>query len=300
MSTYEPAAMPLSIVDPSGAIADDLPCRKCAYNLRTLPLTGRCPECGTPVEFSAQGDLLRFSDPAWLGTLHRGVVLLLSGIAVMIIGGIVAALLTAALPGLGQVMNALTGLAGYGLMVAGSWLMTEPDPSGLGEDRYGTARKLIRITLLVGVSHYVVELMASGFTFPPAARIVAQGIAVIGGIASVIGVFAFLQYIGKLALRIPNERIVSRARFLKWALAITYSLLVVGGFAFALAMPGAGPPAGTAFAAGACVMGVVFLALIVFGIMYLFMLDRLRKALKEQAQTAALTWTDPAQPTATV
>ena len=30
-------------------IAHDLPCRRCRYNLRTLPTDGRCPECGTRV-----------------------------------------------------------------------------------------------------------------------------------------------------------------------------------------------------------------------------------------------------------
>ena len=39
--------MPLSDV-----IGDDLPCWKCAYNLRGLLFDGRCPECGEPIRDS--------------------------------------------------------------------------------------------------------------------------------------------------------------------------------------------------------------------------------------------------------
>mgnify|MGYP005843800295 CR=1 FL=1 len=37
-----------------GPIADDLECIGCGYNLRTLPGSGRCPECGRPVAWSLE------------------------------------------------------------------------------------------------------------------------------------------------------------------------------------------------------------------------------------------------------
>jgi hypothetical protein len=33
-------------------ISDDLPCRKCSYDLRGLSFAGRCPECGEPIRNS--------------------------------------------------------------------------------------------------------------------------------------------------------------------------------------------------------------------------------------------------------
>jgi hypothetical protein len=48
----------------AATVAVDLPClgrkRACAYNLRTLPADGRCPECGEPVETS----IVWLPDPA--------------------------------------------------------------------------------------------------------------------------------------------------------------------------------------------------------------------------------------------
>src|SRR5688500_20183649 len=64
---------------PEGPIGNDLPCRKCGYNLRGLTPAMRCPECGTAVGYSLQGDLLRFCDPGWVDTLSRRTSLIVRG-----------------------------------------------------------------------------------------------------------------------------------------------------------------------------------------------------------------------------
>jgi hypothetical protein len=48
---------PPIVLDGSGRIAADLACINCAYNLRTLPVGGNCPECGHPVAETAAGYL---------------------------------------------------------------------------------------------------------------------------------------------------------------------------------------------------------------------------------------------------
>src|SRR5688572_14687462 len=197
MTSY--ASPPTPPLDAAGNVVVDLPCRKCAYNLRTLSINGRCPECGTAVGFSAQGDLLRFSDPGWVMTLHRGVVLILAGIAVIILGVLLAVLIgfTGAVTVTAVVAGA-AGLVGYVLILIGTWLLTAPDPSGLGEDRYGTSRKLIRITMLIGLASQALELIEAGFTLPATLAVLFAIVQFLAGIAGVVGVFAQLQYIGKL------------------------------------------------------------------------------------------------------
>jgi hypothetical protein len=117
-------------VDAGGVVTSDVACRKCAYNLRTLSISGRCPECGTSVGFSVQGDFLRFSDPNWVNTLRRGVICMLSGVGVIVLGVILATVIRSA-EGIEWVepFAAFSGLAGYLLYVIGSWLLTTPTPA---------------------------------------------------------------------------------------------------------------------------------------------------------------------------
>jgi len=62
---------------PAATLDYDLRCCHCGYNLRTLSLDGRCPECAEPVHSSFQKFNLSLADPAWLDHLRRGVLLVI-------------------------------------------------------------------------------------------------------------------------------------------------------------------------------------------------------------------------------
>ena len=68
----------------------DLPCARCGYNLRSLAISGRCPECGKPVRWTIDGNWLRYGDPAHLTRLHRAIGLALVGFW-LVTGGIASA-----------------------------------------------------------------------------------------------------------------------------------------------------------------------------------------------------------------
>ncbi len=72
-------------------LTDDRLCVHCGYNLRGLPLDGKCPECGEAVRRSLLGDLLKYADPDWLDRLRFGAALKLWNILLMLTGGIVGA-----------------------------------------------------------------------------------------------------------------------------------------------------------------------------------------------------------------
>ena len=127
------------LFDEAGVIIADTACRRCGYNLRGLHQDSRCPECGTPIGLSTHGDLLRFSDPEWVEKLALGIKYIIWAVVISIALGAAAGCLTGALgasPVFLQGVMVLGGLLG----VYGAWLLTAPDPSRIGEDRYITAR----------------------------------------------------------------------------------------------------------------------------------------------------------------
>jgi hypothetical protein len=289
----EPADAGATIVE---EVTFDLPCRKCGYNLRGLATPGRCPECGSAVGLSAEGDLLRFSDPAWIRSLRGGVRLIILGIVTIFLGTIAGILVLTLLEfrSIGEWVLQGAYLIGYALVLGGTWRLTEPDPSGIGEDRYGTARKVIRVTLALGVVSAFFDLFVSTAALPPGAQRLAEGGGALLSIAGVTGLVAQLLYLKNLALRIPAPELAKRAHFLTYAMGISYGLLMLTQVVAAIAVAsGAARPMGSA-----CGAGVLGLAVLVFFLMYVRMLERLGKRFGTEAHAAEQSWARVATPPA--
>ncbi len=312
---------PSDILDASGDIATDVACRRCGYNLRGLRLDGRCPECGTPIGLSTSGDFLRFPDPAWVEKLALGIHIILWGIAVSIAASVLAAILGAVRQ---PVVSAAIQFAGQLVAFYGAWLLTEPDPSGLGEERYANARKVIRFALLIGLISNVLAMPLQGgaVSGPPAVALTV--VMVLTGIVALVGEYAKLTYLAALADRIPSDDCAKRARFLRTTYVVCLAImLVVSGLILVVALsnasasapapvnwgritsapPGASPaapapvimpasPRGAEefLVAGGCVIGLAGLGLLVFTIFYLLLLIRMGRSFRQQAVLARETW----------
>jgi len=77
------------------AIHEDVPCVGCGYNLRTLGLEARCPECARDVVDSLARNELVLADLKWLKRVRSGVRLLLAGL-IAIVGAFLAVIIIAA------------------------------------------------------------------------------------------------------------------------------------------------------------------------------------------------------------
>ena len=147
-------------------IDTDTPCGVCDYNLKTLSITGRCPECGTPVLLAIHAERLGYSDPQWLAGLCIGLRRLrwacLLGVGPLIALVVLAFLLSlgtsAEAPGrLGRFAGTLLTIPFVACLtlasvfaVRGVWSLTAKEPQSVRHLRF--VRVLIRLLAIAPVS----------------------------------------------------------------------------------------------------------------------------------------------------
>lgn len=283
-STSEP-------VDAAAALlGEDIPCRRCSYNLRGLRPDGLCPECGTPVGLSTRLPLLCYADPDWLRKVVRGLTIILW----MILVSILATAAAAVLQHMGQrEFGQIVGLAAGIVSLYGVWLMTTPDPSGIGEDPNITARKVVRFAVAAGLLSQVLTSVMESLAATGAVQWMLWGLIGVCTLIGLAGEFAKFIFYERLARRIPDRALADRGRFLKWAwtVSVAASMIIAFTAAFVSAVvgtPGAG--VGTVLGVVMCLGIPVGLAFLVFAVMTLFLLIRLRRAIVDQAAVARATW----------
>lgn len=286
-----PGVTSQKLFDEQGDLIVNVACRRCAYNLRGLRQDGRCPECGTPVGRSTSGDLLQYSDPSWVGKLARGGNLILWGTGLVIIGELAEVVLRVAA---GSTVSVVV-LCFPGELVAfcGTWLLTERDPSHIGEDVYGTVRKLVRVTLLISLASSGLAIISDAVALPEALAVALGLILVASGPFAVVGEFCRLYYLAKIARRIPNDSLERRANFLKWAMSISLLVLILSSaleVAAVLASAGTGAVTSGVVRSITYVSGLAGLVMFVFLLVYLRMLYRFRQAFREKVEIARNIW----------
>jgi hypothetical protein len=284
-----------TILEHRGAIAVDKTCRRCGYNLRGLSADGRCPECGTAVAISLEGDLLRYAAPRWVERLGRGSRFILNGLSAALLFAIATGILNTATFGgptgtKSLAIEALTAICEVALLIGlvaaycGTWMMTAPDPTRAGEDRYATSRKLVRIALLIGLANVAVQEGLAAISAPSAVDTLMSLIDTLANVAALVGWLAYLRYLAKLALRIPDEGLSKRARFLFGAFLLVplsgVFLAVMAGLLVAL---GTG---GGASGLGVCLAVTLVISMLVLLLLALRLQHRIGQACREQARLA--------------
>lgn len=211
------------------SVPEDVVCLRCGYPLRGLDESGDCPECGAAIGRSLHGNLLHFSSPSYVATLHRGVFLIVAGIAGQVVLSLFASVLTATtvidigVDSLGIIMNAM--------ILIGWWMFSTPDPAFIGVAQGTTARGVVRTALVVEIA-VTIALFATGSLTTAASSLSSTVVVltVIIVVVSVVRFFAAMMYLRWMAPRIPSVEIDARARQLMWLgpLLLTVGLLLCG------------------------------------------------------------------------
>lgn len=149
----------------------DLPCASCRYNLRTLELTGACPECGHPVAETLRQSLLT-ADPESLADLHSAAGMFLW---TALAAGSLAALFVfvalrapfqqfGAIPGI-AVLIGLLFLAGLVLLAELIWVIKWGFRSRAGDP--GTGRPNYRRWITVVLIYVLAVFLCASVTRDP-------------------------------------------------------------------------------------------------------------------------------------
>jgi hypothetical protein len=213
----------------------DVPCLRCGYNLRGLQPHGVCPECGAPIERSLHGNLLRYSAPEYVATLHTGLLCILVAILTLVAGAML--MFTAGIAAemflpdeqwlLTLISNTITigAIALSIVSVVGWWLFSTPDQAIIGHDTGDMPRKILRVTVIVSAVFITIDALGEWWLYQDMPYDVLAAIsAMVGGIAWLVQFFASLLYIRWLAHRLPNPRIVSLSTTYLWLLPLIYIL----------------------------------------------------------------------------
>lgn len=289
--TTDSLLLPDLALDAHGRLLDEVYCRVCGYNLRGADPKGVCSECGTAVGYSVVGDMLRYSAPTWIRTVARGATLVVAGIATLIITMLLVLVAGFVSPALVDIVAFLASLAAIGMLIAGIWYITVPEPAKQDQESGLNARKLTRYALIPGYLLNTVSQVTANNATTQAVALMAGGTQLIGTLLSIVGFFAYFVFLRQLALRVPDDKLASQTRIVMWGIVAGYVLIFVAAIMIVsvAAMTGTTGTSG-GFGLWTAFMCFASLILIVFGIWSLLLIDRYRRVLNEAAAQAETTW----------
>lgn len=214
-------------------VESDLCCIECEYNLRTLAVTGNCPECNRPVSDSIEANRLENPMDKWLRNVGAGAHHLYWAIAAAFAASLVMVGLI--MTGISAIPDVATRLAQdvFGVVVAVTvsivagisllgWILvtsTPPDEARLSRWPHMAARWGLAVAFSVGM---FVEVLI------PNQHVIATPF-IFGVFLSVLGLIVQLRNIAQWA---NNSALRKRLAFLAWTWVVV-ALMSLMGAAFA-------------------------------------------------------------------
>ncbi|MFQ5429965.1 MAG: hypothetical protein ACE5E1_06610 [Phycisphaerae bacterium] len=232
----------------------DVPCGICGYNLRSLEMTARCPECGNAIADSLRRGRLMFADPAWLGRLRTGItntLWIVLAVVVLIVAGVAALTFATAVGKNTTLLDAGLLLSGVGFTTI--WLFNlrylttpEPEPGSTGRARRSRlARWIIGLQLVSVLTYtpYILVMLVILFRSPDSTRaFIATSI--LGAVSIAfqnLSFFLLLIYMRRIARRETRKGLGKLITFLTWGQAGMAALGVIS-IGIALKTPVAATP----------------------------------------------------------
>lgn len=216
-------------LDAGGYVRGDRPCIRCGYNLRGLPATGTCSECGGQVRATLTGRYLIDAGPPWLRHLKYGALMVFAGGMTLLLAPLVFTIITGELfvewfvRSAGSMPAALAAAlsVAFGLIVIGVLRIGTSDPGAQAIPEGLSARRLVR-GFAVLLPLIPVLLIAYARSTPWTATHTALGAAAALGLVLVPAglTVALFRYLEQLCRRVPDVGLAEFCRAIQWLTAV--------------------------------------------------------------------------------
>ena len=225
----------MSNVEQAAVVDEDLVCIGCRYNLRTLPVEGKCPECGELVGRSMEV-ARSMGEPAWCGRIRAGLALYLIS---CLLGGLPAVAIWierfclnhlpfSLLPPFWFFELVLTGLPAA-LLVFSTWVMTTPRRLSDGSLLKNPWRGALRAVAVAHGVTWLVFFVVFEFFLLSKSKLAFVGLAqplVFHGIV-ILWNWLLFRYAGEMLSGLKRARLARQSVVLAWVLSGSQAVTLI-------------------------------------------------------------------------
>jgi serine/threonine protein kinase len=276
----EPEAAAAAPPPPDHPLEMDVACVQCGYNLRTLSVGGKCPECGRAVRDSLSPDRLVFADGQWLRVVTAGVTTIAWGVVAVTLLFVILqpiVFLVTSLVGRGDgvqigLMTASFLLAPLiaAVFLAGVFALTVTEPRVPPAVQPTSLRWVVRSAAMIACAATALAALprAPNWFGNLAGRLIFE-------ISAFLALGGAMLYLGWLTARVPDAKLTGQLRRRGWILLLAGLALVVVEV-IRTWWPAASPPVAIRVLAG-----LLLLALVALSLAMLWLTGRVRKVLRD-------------------
>lgn len=263
-----------------GTVEQDVPCRRCGYNVRGLAGDGHCPECHAPVSISLLGDLWAVIDPQWLNAVAKGCARLKQSATVLVWLGIIASVLEriSKSPWLVAVF-AVPVVYFIGATCHAAWMIATPHGAIFPDEPFHSSRRISRLCVVL----LSLSLVLTIATMVADNGSLALKLALVGsplGVVGAIGHWHWTRHMQRIAEIIDHPFVIQRAKLYRhWFLAgwVPFWIGAIG-----TAMLGPTEPM--------CLLIPGGLAVLAFGVLGAALPDYFSRKVEEYLQASEANW----------
>ena len=206
-------------------------CRHCGYDLRTIDIEDRCPECGTAVADSLASAHLAGAEPSWLKQVYIGQRVVVLGAVLLLIGVPATIIIDTWLddfldvnPTVRVLLASIPTLFFLAFLFVGSLRLTTRDPRLGDRESPLAARRVALLSVCAAIPISLLYYVYRATATPP---VVSMILLYAFGLTTCATITALTLHIAHLARRIPDDKLGVRCKSAATGFGVSVSIVLL-------------------------------------------------------------------------